>query len=316
MANTNATIYIIGAGAIGRALAVFLSQHAQQVTLLRGHISTAAEHHENITVELSSGEMLSASVRVSAIDNYSTLDGIIVLATKSYGNHAIASALKDRTGNSPIVVMQNGLNVEMPFLEHGFPGIYRCVLFASSQYAENGTLRFKPAAHSPIGIIKGTDVGLAQVIGLLSNPHLIFEPEQDIQPVIWTKAIINCVFNSICPLLETDNGIFYRSEQALHIAKQVIDECVAVALNENITLDAARVLERLLLISRTSKGQLISTYQDILNKRRTEIETFNFAISEIAGKLKKTDSIQRTRILGDLIRIKSEIKMAGGVNTS
>jgi 2-dehydropantoate 2-reductase len=49
---------------------------------------------------------------------------------------------------------------------------------------------------------------LENIILQLNNSHFQFRAEENIQPLIWKKAINNCIFNSICPLLETDNGSF------------------------------------------------------------------------------------------------------------
>lgn len=42
------------------------------------------------------------------------------------------------------------------------------------------------------------------------------------------------------------------------------------------------MLQNVLAISKMSDGQKISTYQDILNKRETEIETLNLAVAKAA----------------------------------
>ena len=67
----------------------------------------------------------------------------------------------------------------------------------------------------------------------------------------------------------------------------------------------SNVLNILLHISKTSDGQRISTYQDILHNRRTEIDTLNFAIAEIARKSNNIASVKETRLLGELIAAKS-----------
>ncbi|MFT3705267.1 MAG: 2-dehydropantoate 2-reductase [Agriterribacter sp.] len=313
MQHKKKTIYIIGAGAIGKVLAVFLTLQGYDVILLRGHVNYMEETIEPVEVELPNGEMLQSDVPVCTLNHYGALNGIIVLTTKSHANQALAEKLIPKTGDSPVVIMQNGLDVEFPFIHNSFPDIYRCVLFTSCQFIDNNRLRFKPATVSPIGVVRGNNESLYTIIECLQNPYLIFKAEENIQPIIWTKVIINSVFNSICPLLETDNGIFYRNEKALSLARTIIDECLAVAEGEGIILRADKVLERLLLISKTSDGQLISTYQDILHHRKTEIETLNTAIARTAQKSAKTDLIQRTKLLGDLIQIKSELSMSGGI---
>lgn len=310
MCNSKKTIYIIGAGAIGKALAVFLTQAGKKVVLLRGHVHDITAYVEHIEVELHDGKMVEADIAVSSMEHYPHLDGILVITTKSYGNPQVASVLKGKTGNSPVVILQNGLNVEAAFTSNVFPEIYRCVLFASSQYTADHRLRFMPASVSPIGVVKGNIKNLAAIIERLNNLHLLFKPEENIQPIIWTKAIINSVFNSICPLLETDNGIFYRNQYAQSIARTIIDECIGVAANEGILLDADQVAEQLLLISKTSEGQLISTYQDLLHKRKTEIDTLNMTIAAIAEKYSKKELTKNTLLLGNLIQLKSEITMS------
>jgi len=64
------------------------------------------------------------------------------------------------------------------------------------------------------------------------------------------------------------------------------------------------VMDNLLLISRASDGQLISTLQDIRNHRPTEIATLNLAI---AGMASTEQAVIQTRLLGQLILLKSQI---------
>ena len=54
------------------------------------------------------------------------------------------------------------------------------------------------------------------------------------------------------------------------------------------------IVHTLLRISKSSEGQLISTYQDIKLKRRTEIETLNIAVVDVARKLMLTDVVKET----------------------
>lgn len=300
-------IYIIGAGAIGKALAVFLKLSNKHVILIRGRADDRSIEKEKIKVELIDKTVVEATIEVNSLKNFSELEGIVVLANKSFGNDNLAQALKGKINCSPIVVMQNGLGVEQPFIDSGFPEIYRCVLFATSQIVSPNTLRFKPVSISPIGTISGNGINLNSIVEHLDNPNFQFKTVPHIQTIIWKKAIANSVFNSVCPLLDIDNGIFHRNETALAIAKRVIGECVAVANGLGIALSANEVLESLLLISQTSDGQLISTLQDIKNKRETEIETLNFSIVNLAKKLNREALVTETKLLGELTKLKSEL---------
>lgn len=293
-------IYIIGAGAIGKALAVFLKNAGKQVVLIRGSIDDGSRHREEIQVE-TAGTAHEAEVEVATLSSFDQLNGIVVLANKSYGNERLAKILTSKTGSSPIVLLQNGLGVERPFMTAGFPHIYRCVLFVTSQSVGDNAVRFKPVAVCPVGIEKGDDATLRSIVDQLSTAHFTFKTEEKIHEITWKKAITNSVFNSVCPLLETDNGIFHRNEAALEIARTVIAECIAVARTQGISLTASEVEESLLKISRLSDGQFISTLQDIRAKRKTEIDTLNFEMVRMAGNIE----VPNTKLLGELVRIKA-----------
>ena len=296
-------VYIIGAGAIGKVLAVCLNNDGKKVVLLRGSVDNGETHRENIRVKLPSQEIIEAEVTIDTLSNYRSLEGLVVLCNKSYGNAALADILKDKIGCSPIVLLQNGLGVEQAFMN--FPSVYRCVLFATSQPVSDTMLKFKPIAVSPIGRVRGGDETANNHIAcLLCTPYFGFRAEPDIQPIIWEKAIINCVFNSVCPLLETDNGIFHRNTQALQIAESVVSECLCVAQEQGVALNLAEVMDSLLMISRSSDGQFISTLQDIRNHRPTEIATLNLAISGMAAT---EQAFIQTRLLGRLTLLKSQL---------
>jgi ketopantoate reductase len=61
-----------------------------------------------------------------------------------------------------------------------------------------------------------------------------------------------------------------------------VAECLRVAEEQGVNLNRADVMDSLLLISRSSDRQFISTLQDIRNHRPAEIATLNLAIAGMA----------------------------------
>jgi 2-dehydropantoate 2-reductase len=300
-------VYIVGAGAIGKALAVFLTSNGKEVILIRGSVDNGTEEIVSFEVMSNNNTTVKADVLTSTFSQQKKIDGVVVLTNKSFGNASVAAALKEKIGTSPIVIMQNGLNIEEPFLNDQFEHIYRCVLFATSQSITDRAVRFKPVALSAIGNVKGSGSHLQQIVAYLNTGEFGFQAVPDIHPVIWKKVIANCVFNSICPLLDTDNGIFHRDEAARSLAIEVIAECVHVARAAGVAIDENEVLQAVLLISKSSDGQLISTLQDIRNKRPTEIDSLNFAIVKIASQLNMAEVTLKTKLLGELTKLKSHL---------
>jgi 2-dehydropantoate 2-reductase len=300
-------IYIIGSGAIGQALAVCLKNVLKEVTLIRGSVDDQPEIIQSIRLQLPNGNELSMDIPVKTFSQFTELNGPVLVTTKSYGNEEIAAKLARLARVGPIVLLQNGLNIERPFLAHRFPALYRCVLMVTSQFTETGAITFKPVNACPVGLIAGEVAALGRLVAQLDNSWFRFNAEVNIQPLIWKKAIVNCVFNSICPLLETDNGIFQRDHTALKIARRVIAEGIRVAQCHQIVLTADDVEQTLLAISRSSDGQLISTLQDIRNHRPTEINTLNQEIVEMVGACGLGHLVPETRLLGELTTIKSQL---------
>jgi 2-dehydropantoate 2-reductase len=139
----------------------------------------------------------------------------------------------------------------------------------------------------------------------LTTDGFPFHSEANIQREIWKKAIINSVFNSICPLLEVDNGVFVRDEETANLAQEVVRECITLTDRLNMGLTEHELMEQILLISKRSDGQLISTLQDIRIGRPTEIEFLNLEIARVAASLQPRLELPKVEILGKMIVAKS-----------
>ena len=304
-------IYLIGVGAIGMSLAVMLKQSGKDVMLVRGRRDSLPETGETgLTVDCSDGSTLMASIPVRTLEQLDHLNGIVLVTSKSFGNPDLARRLSGKIGSSPLVLLQNGLGIEEVFLEAGFAQLYRCVLLATSQVQAPYRVSYKPVAASPIGVVRGYASRLAELVGELSTPRFAFRAEENIQQAVWEKVITNCVFNAICPLIGVNNGIFHRNASALVLAGEIIRECVAVATEAGILMNEEEVEQRLLQISQRSDGQLISTLVDINLGRATEIDTLNLAVGQLAQRLGKPELATRTRLLGELIKLKAKVNRA------
>lgn len=298
------TIYILGAGAIGFPLAAYLANAGRTVVAVRTSRNDVPRGTRTVTVH--NGEhQFSTPVETMSLAELTSLNGTIVVAAKSHANTVLAQALKDKAATGPLVILQNGIGVEQPFLKAQLTPIYRCVLYATSQATCDDTFTFRPVTASPIGIITGDESGLTQCVDNLTTDGFPFRAEANIQREIWKKAIINAVFNSICPLLEVDNGVFIRDVATTDLARGIVRECVTLTDRLNIGLSERELMDQLLLISQRSSGQLISTLQDVRSGRPTEIAFLNLEIARIAATLHPSLQLPRVELLGKMIVAKS-----------
>lgn len=300
-------IYIIGSGSIGQALALILAANSKDVVLVKGRYCTSPLSTVSLKGRIN-GKELDKDLEACNLEDLAGENGILLVTTKAYANQGIADRLMNRSISGKIVLLQNGLGIENPFLNRGFSDLYRCVLFASSQVDSDGSISYRSVAPSPIGIVNGERFALSDLIEEINTEDFPFEMHDNLEAIVWEKAITNCVFNSICPLLNVDNGVFIRDKEAYAIAREVIGECVGIAREYGINLESSRVEERLLYISSASDGQLISTLQDINQGNRTEIDSLNLEIARLAEKAGKRTSVVKTELLGRLILSRSRLE--------
>jgi 2-dehydropantoate 2-reductase len=301
--DTKETIYILGSGAVGFPLAAYLTNAGRRAVAVRTSRNDVPKSMIDVTVQDASNRV-TAPIETISLSNLARLDGTVVITTKSYTNQAIADLLKERKATGPLVIMQNGIEVERPFLDAGFAAVCRCVLYLTSQPTSEFEFSFRPVTASPIGIIEGPAAELVKCVEQLNTDAFPFRAEANIQKEIWKKAIINSVFNSLCPLLDVDNGVFVRDEATANLARQVVKECVTLTDRLNIALSESEVMQQIMRISTGSK-QLISTLQDIRNGRQTEIDSLNLEIARLAASLQPPLHLPQTELLGKMILAKS-----------
>ena len=303
---TAARIYIVGSGSMGMPLAALLSAKGARVTAVRTRTDGIAPTTITATVELSGGRSINADVEMVSLSEIEPVDdGIVALTAKATANRVLAGQLKRKFSALPLVVMQNGIGVEQPFVDAGFAGIYRCVLYATGQTLEKYRYRFREVAESPMGVVHGDPAKTRFLVEHLSTPDFRFRCEEKIEAQAWKKAMINAAFNSICPLIDVDNGVFHRDDGVAAIAEAVIEEASAVAARIGIRFAQRELMDQLLLISRRADGQLISTLQDLNNGRETEIGFLNMEIARVGAALNPPVDAPITRVLGAMILAKS-----------
>jgi len=298
-------IYVLGGGAVGLALAAHLAGEGRRAILVRTSRHDIPAGLVTLKVHGPADSTLEARVETISFAQMDRLDGILVVATKSHANAALAAGLRGKAARGPLVLLQNGLSVESSFLEEGFTDVHRGVLYMTAQLPAENEVTFRAITSSPIGIVNGT--GLEDCVKALATTGFPFHAEENIQRDIWKKAIMNAVFNSICPLLDMDNGVFARSAEAAGIAAQIIRECAALASARGVSLPADELMEQVFRISRGSQGVLISTLQDINNGRPTEIESLNLEMARIAASLEPAIDLTCTELLGRMVLVKSRL---------
>lgn len=302
----DSTTYILGAGAVGWALAAALTQAGRPTVAVRVSRDDIPSGLVSVTIRGAEGD-LSVPVRTVSLSRLSSLEGPVVVTTKAHANVSLAAALAKKEVVGPVIILQNGLGVEEAFLAGEFSEVYRGILYVTAQTHAWGDVTFRWVNPSPIGVVRGSEEVLASYLGGLTTNAFPFRTEPDIAREAWRKTIINAVFNSICPLLDVDNGIFARDESVAALALAVVRECLTLAHARGISLTEVELVEQIQRISRGGNGVLISTLQDLRHGRPTEIEFLNLALARLAASQSPPVDLRRTELLGRLVLEKSRL---------
>lgn len=301
-------IVIIGGGAIGFSLAVHLKHTGKKVAVARSSTQLDAATTQKVSVVDLNKKIIEQEIDCYSLTNIARIKGIVVVATKALANVQIADVLQKSADTIDLVIMQNGIGVENPFLDKGFHSISRCVVYITAEKIGPSSFSVRMIKPSPIGIMgdKAVTNEKIAIASKLSTNDLSFYEVANIAKEVWKKGIVNAVFNSVCPLIEVDNGIFARDKNILDLAKKIVSECVPVAGQQGSSLNPEEIIDQIIQISRGSTGQLISTLQDIRGNRETEMKFLNIEICRIAKALTRPIALPITAALGELILAKSQ----------
>jgi len=298
-------VLIFGGGAVGMALAVHLVNSGREVRLVRTSGADGFETNLEVSVE-DFGTSYTANVPCLPIKELKKTKGLLVVTAKAFANAEISKAILRSRSIGSVILLQNGLAVERPFIEAGFQDIYRGVLYVTGERVAANRVSFHAVKPSVIGVVKGSHDCLQKILSSLTTTPFPFEKTDAIETAVWKKAVVNCAFNSLCPVLDVNNGVFARDGEALALAMEVIGECLEVAERVGISLNKATIVDQILQIS-SGSNHFISTLQDIRNGRPTEIDCLNLEVARIAASLDPEIRVPRTELLGRLISLKSRI---------
>ncbi|WP_186380841.1 ketopantoate reductase family protein [Paenibacillus xylanexedens] len=129
--------------------------------------------------------------------------------------------------------------------------------------------------------------GQAGENGLISLVHTIQQAGFDctvsnqIDKLIYRKLIINAVINPLTAVWRISNGELLLNKERTTIMRQLYDEAISVYRASGITADAD-LWEQLLNVCQTTASNTSSMLADVLEGRRTEIDSINGQVVNLA----------------------------------
>ena len=278
-------IVVIGAGAIGSFFGAMLSKKHDVVLVGRKpHVDVIKKHDLKISGKTDLNVKILATESVSKV--FSPVD-LLILAVKSYDTEtAIKSAKSLIDRNTVVMSLQNGIdNVEKIQKIVKFDKILVCI-------TTHGVVFSKP------GVVEHTGIGKT-VIGCLNNKKTQFIDDliscfnecgikatfsSDINKEIWTKAIVNSSINPVTALFKCKNGYLIENPVLEKIVEKVCKESTDIAIANGLNLSFSDTIKKTKqVINKTSENHS-SMLQSVMYGKKTEIDSINGALVDIAKK--------------------------------
>lgn len=289
-------VIVLGAGAIGSSVGALLSRR-NDVTLVgnREHIQTIRLKGLKMSGDLQETFRLKTDTKISSIPKAT----LIILATKVYDSKEAITRIKNLIReDTTILVLQNGLGNDK-IVEEALgrrTKTTRGIATIAAEFMQPGKIRFWNGK-----IIIGKSSSSDDIISVFEGSGIDTFVSGHIEERIWQKLIVNCVVNPLTAIFRVKNNEIFRNSLE-PVRHAIILECLEVAKAEGISIpsDFEEMIER-----ETSKYTNCSSMcQDIIKRKKTEIEYLNGKIVELAKKHGRNVPVNETltcmiRFLGE-----------------
>jgi 2-dehydropantoate 2-reductase len=281
-------IIVLGSGSIGSLYGAFLSTMDENKVILIGrnpHI--AAIRSNGLKINGIMGERV---FHLEAKDDASdvTEADLILLTTKTYDTLSAINTTRHLVEKGAyILIIQNGLGSEETVAEA--MNTTR-VLRATTCM---GAMRSKP------GVVTATGCGVTEIgsrfpenkefvermTRMLQTCGFDVRSSENIQGVVWTKTLVNCGINPIGALTGLTNGEVYKNPKLRQLVIRLIEEAVKIVKALGVELTTDDPVRYALGTAKATGNNVNSMLQDIISRKRTEIDSITGEIIRLGDEL-------------------------------
>ncbi len=276
---------IIGPGAMGCLFAARLNHAGFDVALLDNNKQRSEKiNQQGILVEGVSGKFTET---VKVITNCKFLKPDFVLfCVKSNNTKEAALKLKScLPDTTSIVTLQNGLgNIEILKKIFGEKRVFGGVSAEGATMLDWGKIRHAGQGVTIIGPQGGRESQSKNIQQAFNNAGFKTELSDNIDSLIWGKLIVNVGINALTALTGLKNGELLKHKGILTIMEPAIKEAVEIANVKDIKIPYSNPIDHVKDVCNKTAENISSMLQDVKNKKTTEIDFINGAISE-QGKI-------------------------------
>ncbi|OGX46153.1 MAG: hypothetical protein A3G38_02775 [Omnitrophica WOR_2 bacterium RIFCSPLOWO2_12_FULL_51_8] len=296
-------IVIVGAGAMGCLFASRLSKSREEIWILEKKKERALKiNQQGIVVEEDSGSW-NAKVKVTAEAKEIGKADLAIICVKAYDTKEAVSASKPVIGeDTKVVTLQNGIgNIEIIGEEVGIQKVIGGITNQGATLIDTGQIKHAGRGETVLGRIDGKiPVEMRAIREIFNKVGLETRISRDIKSLLWSKLIINVGVNALTAITRLNNGKLLEFEGTRRILREAVTEAVRIAKRKRIKLDFDDPLAKVEAVCEATSANISSMLQDILRKKRTEIDFINGVIVRLGQEL--AIPVPVNTILADLVK--------------
>ena len=264
-------VAVMGAGAVGSYFGGMLARAGHDVTLVARPQHVEAIARDGLHMDT---KHFDEHVRIKASESPAAIAGaqLVLFCVKSGDTEIAGEQIKPYVGKDAVVLcLQNGVDNDVRLRSVlTQPEVIGCVVYVGAEMAGPGHLKHHGRGELVIDAVRN----IPALDKVLADAHIPTQVSDNVRGMLWLKLILNCAYNAISAIARKPYGETTYSVGIHDVMRDVIDECLAVAKAEGVTVpgdvDAAvrSIVEKL-------PQQYASTAQDIMRGKPTEIDYLN-----------------------------------------
>lgn len=263
-------IAVMGAGAVGCYYGARLHMAGHAVTLIARPERVAAIRSGGLHLHMAGREIvlpLAADSAPSAVAG----SELVLFCVKSGDTENAGAAIAAHLAPDAVVLsLQNGVDsAERLAQVLGRPVVATAVYVAAGM---DGPARV--VHHGRGELVLGPGADSARIAALLTAAGIPAQVSADVTAALWSKLVINCVYNGLSALTQLPYAALVRGPQVPAVMRSLYEESVAVAAASGIALPDS-LWTAVLEIAESMAGQRSSTAGDITRGHPSEIDHIN-----------------------------------------
>jgi 2-dehydropantoate 2-reductase len=263
-------IAVMGAGAVGCYYGFRLACAGHDVVLIGRAEHVEAVKRQGLRLET---QTFDEYIRVFASTEGSAVQRaqLVLFCVKSTDSESGAAAIKRHLAPDAVVLsLQNGVE-NADRLRALLPQeVIAAAVYVGVEMAGPGHVRHHGRGERVIERSKASDAIARDLI----SAGVPTDISDNLRGALWAKLITNCAYNALSAITQLPYGRVVQGEGVTIVLRDLVDECVAVAKADGVTLprDVDAAVRK---IAETAAGQYSSTAQDLARGKRSEIDDLN-----------------------------------------